>query len=429
MATRTPSGKQKNPSGILRALAEDQRGAVAVIAAIVFPVVVGAMGLGAESGYWYLKQRKLQHAADVAVYAAAVRYRAGDAQSSMESASLRTARGTGYQSAIGTISVNPLSGSTAAAGKVAVELTETHARLFSSIFSGEPIVLAARAVAELTGGSKACVLALSASASGAVTVTGSTDVQLSDCSVVSNSTASDAFLMRNGSALMSTECVYSAGGAVTTTGLILTGCSQPVVYAPPVPDPFAGMPELSKMHIDQLPCRTLEYVSTNVYTFDTLPTGEKAIRFCGGLNIKGDITLKPGLYIIDGGELAITAGASVVGHGVTFLLTGSTEVNMMGHAAIDLAAPTLGPYAGLLMFASRSGTGASHIVTGNSDSRLQGTLYMPAGALDFTGNSTVSGGCTQIVADRVTFTGNSTMETCADETNEIVVGRSIAIVE
>ncbi|HXV28910.1 MAG TPA: pilus assembly protein TadG-related protein, partial [Sinorhizobium sp.] len=91
----TDSVDGSTPSPRLRALArrwlKEDRGAVAVIAAITFPVLVGAMGLGAETGYWHLKQRKLQHAADVSAHAAAVRHRAGDAQASLDSAALRIA--------------------------------------------------------------------------------------------------------------------------------------------------------------------------------------------------------------------------------------------------------------------------------------------------------------------------------------------------
>jgi hypothetical protein len=70
-----------------------------------------------------------------------------------------------------------------------------------------------------------------------------------------------------------------------------------------------------------------------------------------------------------------------------------------------------------------------HQVTGNSESTLEGNLYMPTASIDFTGNSTVSGGCTQIVADQVTFTGNTTMETCASPTDEILVGRTVSLIE
>jgi Flp pilus assembly protein TadG len=408
-------------------LVRDEHGAVAVIAAIAFPVLIGTMGLGAETGYWYLKQRKLQHAADVSAHAAAVRHRAGDQKPALEATALRIASASGYSP--GSMTVSTQSGPTAGNAKITVTLSETYPRSFSSIFSGEPVDIEARAVAEIKGGSKACVLALSSSASGAVTVTGSSKVHLAGCSVVSNSTAADAFLMKNGSAVMSTDCVYTVGEAVTTTGLTLTGCHEPVERAPPTADPFATVTEPEKLHIEQLPCRTLAYVSNSTYAFDRLANGQEAIRFCGGLEINGTISLKPGLYIIDGGDFTVTAGAKLSGEGVTLFFANSAAAKLLGNGDIDLSAPTSGPYAGLLFFGSRHTTGVVHQVTGNSESTLEGNLYMPTASIDFTGNSTVSGGCTQIVADQVTFTGNTTMETCASPTDEILVGRTVSLIE
>lgn len=414
---------------ILGCLSTDEGGAVAVIAAIVFPVVVGAMGLGAETGYWYMKQRKLQHAADVSAHAAAVRHRAGDGLASLRAAATTVAVASGFESASGDLNVSTEAGATGTSGKVTVVLSETHPRLFSSIFSSDSVLFRARAVAQVTGGSKACVLALSNTASGAVTVAGSTEVHLSGCSVVSNSTASDAFLMKSGSAMMSTDCVYTVGEAVTTTGLSLSGCAAPVERVPPTADPFALVAEPDNLHIQQLPCRTLSYISNSTYTFDHLPTGEPAIRFCNGLDIKGTVTLKPGLYILDGGDFTITAGANLSGNGVTLLLTNGATAKLTGNGDIDLSAPTSGPYAGILFFGSRRTTGLIHEITGNTESTLEGNIYMPTGRVAFTGNSSVTGGCTQIVADQVIFTGNSTMETCALSTEEIRVGQTVSLVE
>ena len=69
----------------------DKSGATAVIAAIMFPVVVGGLGLGAETGYWYLTQRKLQHAADLSGHAAGARLRAGDTKTQIDAAALNIA--------------------------------------------------------------------------------------------------------------------------------------------------------------------------------------------------------------------------------------------------------------------------------------------------------------------------------------------------
>jgi Flp pilus assembly protein TadG len=384
-------------SGMLGALAADERGAVAVIAAIVFPAMVGGMGLGAETGYWYLKQRKLQHAADVAVHAAAVRHRAGDQQPALEETALRIASATGYLPGVGTISVG--TDTSGGAPRVAVELTEMHSRLFSSIFSAEPMLLGARAVAEITGGSNACVLALSGTASGAVTVSGSTSVGLANCSVASNSTASNAFLMDSGNAKIATDCVYTVGGAVTTTGLSLTVCSNVTEHASPTLDPYAGVAEPDPQDVKVLPGK-----------------------------IDQPTHLDQGVYVIDG-DLELSGNGKLTGDGVTLLFTGSGCAKLTGNNSVNLTASFDGPYAGILFFGSRDGTCPEHTVLGNSDSKLQGTLYMPASPIKFSGNSTVDGGCTQIIADRVTFTGNSTIETCSSGTKEILVGQTISIIE
>ena len=186
-------------------LRADNSGVAAVVAAIVFPIVVGGMGLGAETGYWYMTQRKLQHAADLSAVAGDARLRAGDSNAQIAAAATNIARNSGLSASVGTIVVNrpPLSGASVGNGSfVEVILTEVRPRSFSSVFSTTPVTIKTRAVAKYSAGSQACVLALSPVASGAVTVTGSTNVALQNCDVASDSNASDSFLM-SGSALSS----------------------------------------------------------------------------------------------------------------------------------------------------------------------------------------------------------------------------------
>ena len=49
----------------------DQRGTVAVMMAFMFPILIGAFGLGFEITNWYLTTRSMQNAADAAAIAAA----------------------------------------------------------------------------------------------------------------------------------------------------------------------------------------------------------------------------------------------------------------------------------------------------------------------------------------------------------------------
>lgn len=51
----------------------DQRGTVAVMMGLLFPVLIGGLGLGFEISTWYLRTRAMQNAADAAALAAATR--------------------------------------------------------------------------------------------------------------------------------------------------------------------------------------------------------------------------------------------------------------------------------------------------------------------------------------------------------------------
>ena len=55
-----------------RRLARDQRGVIAVVFALMFPVVAGILGFGVETGIWYTIKRHYQSIADVAAYSGAL---------------------------------------------------------------------------------------------------------------------------------------------------------------------------------------------------------------------------------------------------------------------------------------------------------------------------------------------------------------------
>ena len=54
-----------------------QGGNVALLFALVLPLVVGSAGLGVETTYWYYKRLQLQGAADSAAHAGAMERRSG----------------------------------------------------------------------------------------------------------------------------------------------------------------------------------------------------------------------------------------------------------------------------------------------------------------------------------------------------------------
>jgi hypothetical protein len=128
------------------------------------------------------------------------------------------------------------------------------------------------------------------------------------------------------------------------------------------------------------------------------------------------------LYVIDGGGITIDGGASVSGTGVTFYLTGNngngnsaanySGVTINSTATVNLSSPCDGAASGIkgmLFFQDRSitnGNGSS--INGASGSTFNGAIYFPTTPLSYAGSSAVNG-FTLIVADTLTFTGNSSV--------------------
>lgn len=416
-------------------------GATAVVLSVVFPALVLGMGIGTEAGYQYLTQRKLQHTADVSAHAAAIRKRAGDSQTEIEAAAFHLARKAGLDFVSSSIVVNnpPSSGSDLGNDQsVEVIITVQQIRLFSRLVIREDVLLRGRAVARVedTGG-KACVLSLSKTGSGAVTVSGSTQVELNGCDVAANSNASDGFLMSGSSANLSADCVYVVGQGISTGGLS-SKCGGLKEFAPVTLDPYADVSEPAALGA----CKNRNQGSPNSVTTITPdedhPSGVKSIRFCNGLNLKGDVKLSPGLYIIEGGSLTMNSGnidssgtTSLAGSGVTFYFANGGNLQLGSNAVVNVAAPTSGPFSGIAFFGSRSSFSEEHRVTGASGSSFHGSVYFPASTINFSGNSQISQGCTQIVGNKVNLTGNSGMAAdCAGAgTRDIITNQRVKLVE
>jgi Flp pilus assembly protein TadG len=439
--TTAEHGRRHTPLSRLRRFGIDNGGATAVIGAILFPVVVGGLGLGAETGYWYLTQRKLQHVADVSAHAAGARLRADDTIEQITAAARHVARESGYKGSP-ELFVNTAYTHEKYPGKKLVEVvaSETQPRLFSAVvagfFSSDPemtVTMNARAVGMIdhSAGTVACVLALSPTAPGAVKVDGSSSVDLEGCDVASNSNASDALHVTSS---LKTGCAYSVGGAVTPA-LTLTVCPDVKVNAPIVRDPYAAVAEPSPAGI---PCEASDKVGkpnepTLVTPVHAHASGLKAMRFCTGLDAKGPVTFGPGLYIIEG-DFKMTSsnlGSQLSGTGAVFYFTKTGRLQLAG-AVTNFAAPTSGPLSGLLFFASRSTPAATtHQLGGNPLSTMNGAIYAPTSAIQVAGNAKATGGCTQVIGRTVNITGNSTLQSsCAGAgTRPIATNEVVKIIE
>lgn len=388
-----------------------RRGNIAVITALSAPVLVGFCGLGAETGYDYFRQRDLQGAADIAAYDGAMMLESTNSQSAITGASTTGASGNGWHSAQGAITVHnpPQSGPNQTSNSVEVLLTENEQRFFTALFNSGTVPVHVRAVATYTPSTSACMLALDRHAQNAMQFWGNTNAHFVNCQTVSDSDASNA-LSVGGSADVHVPCAETVGGDVVTAGLHLTSCGTVKNNAPYVADPFANVPSPPVGS-----CGTVSGPGT----------------YCNGLTFQGAQTLSPGVYVINGGVLKFNANANVSGSGVTFYLTNGATLDMAGNATANLAAPTSGDYSGLLFYGDRTQANATNTINGDSSSLLTGTIYFPSQEVEFLGNFSGAGGCTQVVADTILYTGSSNFTTNCTGSGvpSIPIAGSVALVE
>ncbi|WP_292568864.1 hypothetical protein [Mesorhizobium sp.] len=89
--------------------------------------------------------------------------------------------------------------------------------------------------------------------------------------------------------------------------------------------------------------------------------------------------------------------------------SGSNTVSINGNATVNLSAPTSDTYSGVLFYGDRTGTAAQSTFNGTADSLLTGAIYFPKQQVNYLGNFSGVNGCTQVIADTIQRSGNSTI--------------------
>jgi Flp pilus assembly protein TadG len=376
---------------LVAGVARDRAGAVAVVFALSLPLLLAGAGLGIETSLWYFMRLKAQSAADVAAYSAALEARGGSSDGVVEDVATQVASENGYSPTTGTIQV--IQDAQSGGGSVEVIVTSTTDRYFTAVFNPTPVTATARAVANFSDASSACVLALDRTAGKAANFSGSADLKLTGCSVMSNSSAINALNVQ-GSAKLRTDCAIAVGGITATSGMTLTDCPSAITSAPPVADPFRNL---------AAPTPTGGCLSAPNNN-GTMQPG----RYCSGASLKGKVTLNPGVYYMEG-DFSAQSTAELSGTGVTIYMSGASRVTFNGNAAVNLAAPTSGTYSGMLFFGDRNSTGSTNKFNGTAASKMTGAIYFASQNIEYMGNFAGENGCTQVVGRTVEWTGNTTV--------------------
>ena len=167
--------------------------------------------------------------------------------------------------------------------------------------------------------------------------------------------------------------------------------------------------------------------------------------YVGGIKVSCATTFAPGVYIIDGGGVEISGQYAVVGSGVMFVLKNGAYIKINGGSNINLTAiqaselvsrgvseTDANALAGMLVFEDRNSTGTDRSkINGDSDTVLNGTIYLPNSGIDFTGTAKVTSQCLMIAADTIAISGTANMSSFCPPglTEDTVVAKEVSKVK
>jgi Flp pilus assembly protein TadG len=407
--------------GILGFL-RDQSGSYLIMSAFLMPVLIGMVALGTEVGLWLYKRQSLQAAADSAAISAATSYYyQGSANIVTEADAVAAAYGfvDGANSVTISVSQPPTSGNyIATPGAIEVVVHQPQLPMLAALFNITQVNVHGRAVAVADNGT-GCTLSLNRTARGGTTVNGTAQVVLNGCDMYDDSNDANSLIV-GGSGSVSARSVNAVGEISGTDNITVTqdiASNQPVL-----PDPYRNvpLPNYSGCDYHNFTAKSTLTISAGVY--------------CGGLSLNAgaSVSLNPGIYIFDQGSLTVNGGASITGDGVTLVFTSSNGHNyatasINGGASVNLVAPTSGPTQGIVLFGDRNmPAGASFKFNGGATQYFGGAMYLPKGAVDFAGGANTATGCTQLIGDTVTFTGNSNLSIDCSNYKIKPVGSAVA---
>jgi Flp pilus assembly protein TadG len=386
---------------LFKSFVRDKRGTIAVVFAVSLVPVLGLTGAAVDYTRATQTRGKLQAAADAAAIAALTMKASSSTQ--------RQTNGTAVFRANQPAGVTSNVSVTATNKEATVRASSSVATSFLRVLKIPSIAVASYAHTVRTKeGPPPCVMALNKTASAAIDLSGSAQFVGKNCVLHANSSATGAISV-SGSSSMKADG-YCAVGTVSSYYAL---SPEPENNCDPLDDPYATLGPPSDTSCKQ----STTNVAVQPGQTKTLQPGV----YCGGLTLKGDVTLNPGLYVIKDGSLTLNSQGTITGNGVTFYLMGTNAgFDITAGSNLALSAMTAGDYRGLLLVQDRnSNVGSASKLNGNSGTVLTGAIYIPTQTVRMNGSGTFGQASPfmPLIADKVIITGNATAYTDATNIN------------
>ncbi len=415
-----------------RRLRKDQRGAVSVLMGLLIVPLVGFLAVGFEVSNWYMITRGMQNAADAAVLAAATNAGANyDVEAKAVAARYGFVDGTNTVSiAVSNAAPCPGGGSNCysvtISGFVPLYLSQVVGFQGNANNNGKlEKQLSSVAVAKAgTRPQDICLLALASSGvAQGIRTNGSPTANMNGCDSMSNTAA-----QCNGSNL---------GLGISFAVGSNSGCGANQYQNNALLDPYVGLASnIPALDPTKCPAGTSGYPQEshhgNSYSVAASNQLSGSLSLSAGNNFKcGDQMLtadtvintpigQPAVLIVENGQLDLNGHklTSSNGSAVTIVFSGTNgtyshtladNTNGTG-GAIDIMAPTSGPWSGVAVYQDPSlTTGVDVSAAGNSPTwNITGLIYMPHATITLKGaidKSNFGNQCVVMVADNFQISG------------------------
>lgn len=405
-------------------------GAVAPLAAVAMPLLLGITALGVDVSTYVKSNRDMQAAVDAAAIAAGWEMAYGGSENEATAAALKEAMHNGYQNLVENDLA--LSFETNAEGQqqVTVQLTSAAEKYFANTFyDGDLFNVTVAATAAVINPGDYCMLSLGSNGL-TLNISGGVTIDSAGCGIAANSNGDPAIKVNGSSSDIEIGDVYVVGTVENGDQLINEeGTNNVMTGMPPVADPYADLEippydECTKNEQNAGPI-----VATSM---DDLPApdADGVTVICGGLEVGNGNTLDldPGVYIVDGGDVNIKSGGTLLGEGVSIILTnsGADEVPSYGSFGdlqfsgnVDISAPLPGDldagwsdFEGVALYQDRNAPSQVQCndLKGSNSSAIvvDGTMYFPSRCLDIGGNASPSSEdtCSRVIALEIKIHGN-----------------------
>jgi Flp pilus assembly protein TadG len=401
----------------------DNRGNSMIIAAAALPLLIGSAGLATDTIQWALWKRQLQRAADSAAIAGVYDRVAAKATTGTAAAVDKDLTfnnqldSTKFPLQTKTVTFPADDAAKNLKNQVKVELAVRRPLSFSSMFmASAPLIRTSATAAAVSSEGEFCVLSLQNNSKTGIQATGNASITM-DCGMMTNSSSTNAAAGQGSSSVTATT-LAAAGGIQQSNNWHLTEGYQP--YSPPLEDPYADLtpdssdygscasspPAMSVAKKDGPVTKTGDqcWSSLSIGSGASLTvTGGRVFINGGSVNIQGTLNLVDSVLILSNK----TAGAGQP--------VGSLDMNASGE--MKITAQTTGKWKGMAIYQDRravdnSPTGnitanSPNKINGNSTNKITGVVYFPSQQLTYNGDGTGSATCTQFVARRLYWSGNT----------------------